>query len=125
MKLVDKHTSNHPWRQRICDIDKCFSVNGEAGKILHVRRGRTYKFKIDIDQKVHHPTPFYLTSDPCGGVQGDMAESTHDPVKLPGTFEPTSNGEVTLRVAKDFPQFAYYQSRQHKFMGGLIVCHDG
>lgn len=115
---------SHPLAGRICDTDKAFAINGVHGKNIHVRRGQTYKFQVNVDLKSNHPQPFYFTTDPAGGLMGDMCESSYDPAELAGTMKPVASGLYTLKVDDKTPKHFYYQSRNCKFLGGHVFVHS-
>lgn len=91
---------------------------------MHLKRGKAYRFHVNVNPEVDYAQRFYFTADPAGGVKGDACEAGYDPVKLPGTPEPAANGVMTLDVGKDLPKLFYYQSRDAKFCGGIVMVHD-
>lgn len=110
----------HPWEHRIMG-SRSLHVDGFNGKSIHLTRGHCYKFNVNgLDGN-----RFYLTHDVQGGKRGCQADSPlYDPVRLPGTFEPTANGTVELTVTHDLPKIFYYQSRDNNCLGGMVFVHD-
>lgn len=122
----------HPWAPRIVSIkngkttnvDQAIAIDGVLGKELHLTRGNLYKF--NISQSLLGSTySFYFTADVQGGPVGEAADSpTYDPVKLPGTPDPVSNGTVFLKADASLPKMFYYQCREQRCMGGVVFVHD-
>lgn len=105
----------HPWEDRIEGAEGIV-VDKVLGKSLHFTRGNVYLFKVSQEEDHLHHT-FYLTADPLGGP-GEVAS------KLPGSFEPLSDGTACLMIGASMPKIFYYQCRQHRMMGGLCFVHD-
>jgi len=135
--VVDKW--DHPWEHRITETDKAFAINGIKGSTLHLHRGHTYNFSVrqeptgwaqtnnwnQTEESPNFTHFFYFTKDPLGGPKGvDADNPTYDPVPLEGTPQPWGNGKGFLKITREFPQYFYYQCRNYRYMGGLIIVHD-
>lgn len=57
---------------------------------------------------------FYFTSSPVGGEHR---------ASLPNCRSIT-DGPLFLEITKDMPDYFYYQDRNHKYMGGLVLVHS-
>lgn len=112
---------HHPHINRITDNDKCFAVNGQAGAIIHLKRGRKYTFRVKQEAN-DYPQPFMFTSDLAGGVAGDACASNWQPGELPNTGPAVTNDTVVLDT-KTLPKLFYYQSKNAKFLGGMVMVH--
>jgi len=114
----------HPWERDITTTDKCFSIDGHKGGTVYVKRGEDYYFDVKQNYKSveGHETNkeknhLYFTSDHSGGKTLIGGHSK----PLPGSPDPISHGRVKLHIGRDCPDVFYYQSAEHKFMGGTIV----
>jgi hypothetical protein len=101
--------SRHPWFPHI-DGDYGYAINNIPGAVLVLRRGLTYNFTFNNDNPEYS---MYFTSDPVGGPM--------DNLYLDGTPPPFNNGTVTLYISDTTPHVFYYQDKNHKFSGGLII----
>jgi hypothetical protein len=121
----------HPWRNRIVGSNLCYMVNGKAGKTIHVDEGESYTFNVSTPLQpvgmsffVGAMDQFYFTSDPQGGRKGQQCDSpNYDPMPLPGSPQPLSNGSMTLYVDASYPPIFYYQSKNHPCMGYMVIKH--
>lgn len=112
----------HPWAPRIYPQNRCIAVNGIRGADIHLNRGHSYVFNIHSDDD---KDSFYFTEDCQGGPIGQAADSpNYDPAKLVGTSDPVSSGKMIFEASLGLPKTFYYQSRQHRCMGGVVFIHD-
>ncbi len=102
------HKIDHPYA--ITRDSKVYSVNNAKAKTLHLIRGHTYMFNIVSDTGYE----FYFTDSPVGGEKY---------ASLPGC-KSTSSGPLLLEVTDHLPEYFYYQDRNHKYMGGLVLVHS-
>ncbi|MDH4275026.1 MAG: hypothetical protein OEW08_08310 [Gammaproteobacteria bacterium] len=86
-----------------------FTVNGEPGKTLILKRGIESTFDVATDIK----HDFYLTTSAIGWGSGAFGTGVR------GNF--TYRGEVTITPTVETPDVLYYQCRNHKSMGGKIL----
>jgi len=114
----------HPWEHRILDSTRAWMVNGSLGKTIHVKRGNTYLFKVNqsADAKGIYQHHLYFTTDPIGGKRGEACDNgMHDACPLALSPSPIASGSVALKIHDTYPDTFYYQCRNHKAMGGLVV----
>jgi hypothetical protein len=105
--LVPK--SQHPWFSHI-DGNFGYAINNVPGATLILRRGLVYNFTLYNNDPEYY---LYFTTDPIGGP-GDI-------LYLNGTPPPFNNGTVTLYIGDNIPHVFYYQDKNHKFAGGIII----
>jgi hypothetical protein len=110
--------TTHPWKNRILATNQCLAINGVAGKVLKVQRGKTYTFNF-AQAGVNHQ--LYFTADLAGGPVGQNVQPlTYDPAPLVGTPLPFASGTAIIKILPDMPNVIYYQCRLHQFEGGII-----
>ena len=112
--------TGHPWENRIYDTPRSFAINGIKGQTIYLRRGHRYFFTFRPNNNAHS---LFFTTDPAGGRKGDQTSAIeYEPRELQGT--PIPFGEfktVSFTIPRSFPKIFYYQDKNHKFLGGLII----
>ena len=108
--ISEVKNKTHPFYGR--GLDSGFTVNGEQGKELAVKRGEKYKFEVDTGVK----HDFYLSTSPQGWGAGTYTDG------VDGQF--VFEGEVVFVPSEATPDLLYYQCRNHKYMGGKIYVLD-
>jgi hypothetical protein len=94
---------------------ECFYLNDiEAPKIV-LKRGVYYEFSNRCSE------PFYFSTDPAGGPggPGSLARNTKK------EFQGLANGTIFFLITDDLPPTFYYQSGDHRYMGGPIELERG
>lgn len=117
MFLVDITRKNdHPYTPD--RESKVYSVDGVKAKTLHVVRGHKYMFHITqhADEIGRYNHELYFTESPIGG-EGKTHNNTLNTKSV-------CDGPLMLDVTHNLPDYFYYQDRNRKYMGGLIVVHS-
>ena len=112
--------TGHPWENRIYDSPRSFAINGIKGQTIYLRRGHRYFFTFRQNSNAH---ALFFTMDPAGGKKGDQTSfAEYEPRSLPGTTPPFGEFKtVSFTIPRSFPKIFYYQDKNHKFLGGLII----
>jgi hypothetical protein len=108
-------SSESPNADRIT-TNNSFYVDGKAGRVLYLKRNRTYLFNVNTgtDNENHQ---FFFTTDLVGGKLPNGSQT----VQIPGTPNTTSKGVMKLKITKNFPSIFYYQDMNNSFCGGLCI----
>jgi len=117
MFLVDITRKNdHPYT--LDRESKVYSVDGVKAKTLHVVRGHKYMFHVNqnANKTGNYNHKLYFTESPIGG-ESEIHKNTLNAKSV-------CNGPLMLDVTYDLPDYFYYQDRNQKYMGGLIVVHS-
>jgi len=109
--LVNKR--GHPWESKITDTPNCFAIDGVKGKSLYLKKNMEYFFVYQVPNNIKISDQFYFTQDPIGGPKDILYISS----KL---YNTTNFDKICLRITENFPNILYYQSKNHRFMGGVI-----
>jgi hypothetical protein len=99
-------TNAHPWFG--AGTSHSFRIDGEEAKILNVRRGVKYTFDINVPS--NHL--FMVTKSGTGGIGS---------AELPGSFAAANNGLHDWIVPLGLPPVIFYQCKNFKFLGYLIL----
>jgi hypothetical protein len=99
----------HPCQSRIPG-PRAFYINGKVAPVLHLRRGRTYLFRLEQPESLS-PYRLHFTTD-CVGTSLQRHPSFPDPI---------SNGTVCLTITDSTPSLFYYQDTDTPFMGGTVI----
>ena len=91
-----------------------FYVDGQAGKEIIVRRGKTYFF--DVDTGPMHDV--YLSRSNVGWGSGVLTEA----MGAQGNY--TYNGTITFSPNSETPDIVFYQCQNHKNMGWAVFVLD-
>jgi len=129
--LSDKHfeirisdKNGHPWEHRITDTDRAYQVNGVKGLRIHLTRGKRYFFTF-FPMENNSDFSLFFTTDPVGGKKGDLSDSVnYEPISIKGTPQANKFMSFSFIIRQDnttFPTVFYYQDRNHRFMGGMII----
>jgi hypothetical protein len=113
----------HPQQHRIVGTSQCIAIDGIKGGGIRVARGKTYTFHIQPAVLGSSPPPlaFYFTADSIGGPGGVWTDNTQfQPVSLPNSPLPASEGSVTLTIDDQTPGIFYYQCPSYPCMGGVV-----
>ncbi len=98
--------ASHPYFGHGSDMG--FVTDGVQGKELVLTRGVTYTFNLNTG--VMHD--FYFTTSPVGRGAGTLTEG------ITGQF--IFKGDAMFTPSATTPEVAYYQCRNHAYMGGKI-----
>lgn len=122
IRVVDK--KGHPWEHRITDTDRSYQINGVKGLRIHLTRGNRYFFTF-FPMENSEEFSLFFTADPVGGKKGDISDShNYEPVSIKGTPMANKFMSFSFIIRQDstvFPTVLYYQDRNHRFMGGMII----
>ncbi len=99
-------TNAHPWFG--AGTSHSFRIDGEEAKILNVHRGNKYTFDITVPS--NHL--FMITKSGTGGTGS---------TELPGSFTAANSGIHEWIVPIGLPQVIFYQCKNFKFLGYLII----
>jgi len=118
VKITNKQ-STHPFYNQGFSLG--YSIIGSegsdcgisGGKIV-LRRGQTYQFNISTgrtcDTNVLASEPFFFSSSSSGGsASGNIFG-----------VKPVVNGVLTITIDNSVPDLFYYQSTNHKYVGGIV-----
>lgn len=111
----------HPNYNRITDSLHGFCVNGVPGKVLNLRRGNTYIFKLNCQVNNYS---FFLTSDVAGGPRGNCIPESYCPQPLLGTNILNNGNQMSVTIDNTFPSTFYYHCPEYQFMGATCQVHD-
>lgn len=109
--LVNK--KGHPWENKITDTSMCFAIDGIKGKSLYLKKNMTYYFIYQVSSNSKNVDHFYFTQDPRGGPDDVLYLSK----KL---YDTPMFDKICLKITDNFPTIIYYQSKNHKYIGGSI-----
>lgn len=109
--LVNK--KGHPWENKITDTSFCFAIDGTKGKSLYLKKNMVYYFIYQVPSNSKMTDQFYFTQDPIGGPNDVLYLSK----KL---YDTPTFDKICLKITDNFPNIIYYQSKNHKYMGGAI-----
>ena len=113
--VVIQRKNDHPYTLD-CD-SKVYCVNNSKARTLHLIRGHKYMFNIiqSPNRYGDYDHELYFTGSSIGGEGGKKS--------LWGC-KSTYSGPLLLEVTDEMPEYLYYQDRNHKYMGGLIIIHS-
>lgn len=107
--------NDHPYTLD-CD-SKVYGVNNSKARTLHLIRGHKYMFNVmqDPNRYGDYDHEFCFTPSSIGGAGSKKSQ---------WGCKSTCTGPLLLEVTDDMPDYFYYQDRNHKYMGGLIIVHS-
>lgn len=112
--------AGHPYEHRISG-DKCLTVNGHKGAVLHLTIGHYYLFNVDLEDG----SKMFFTEDLMGGRAGHWTfPSSWGPSVLDGAPNPMGKGVVCLKPTKEMPKIFFLQSDSDTCCGCMIVTHS-
>jgi len=86
-----------------------YAIDGEAGKVITLERGKTYAFELGSGVDPDHP--FYVAETPEGAGNAPFRENP--------AFQTT--GTVTFSPPSSAPDSLFYECGNHVYMGGKMM----
>lgn len=93
------------------NVGVAYAIGGETGKVITLRRGKTYEFKLGDGVDPDHP--FYIGNTAKGQKTNPYSNGVEN--------ANATTGSVLFSVPQSAPDSLYYECGNHVYMGGKMM----